>query len=95
MQAKHEPSCIKAANKKRKVFDSAKQRSEGTEVTYRQIKQAQKKVNDRTCITDVKWHLLKKSKLPVNVIARLHVPVQVYSLQKLLRIICVISIFFN
>lgn len=41
--AKHEPSCIKAANKKRKVFDSAKQRSEGTEVNYRQIKQAQKK----------------------------------------------------
>lgn len=47
LQAKHEPSCIKAANKKRKVFDSAKQRSEGTEVNYRQIKQAQKKVNDR------------------------------------------------
>eukprot|EP00105_Crassostrea_gigas_P006339 XP_011420238.1 PREDICTED: zinc finger C2HC domain-containing protein 1A isoform X2 [Crassostrea gigas] len=41
--SKHEPSCIKAANKKRKVFDSAKQRSEGTEVNYRQIKQAQKK----------------------------------------------------
>lgn len=47
LQSKHEPSCIKAANKKRKVFDSAKQRSEGTEVNYRQIKQAQKKVNDR------------------------------------------------
>lgn len=47
LQSKHEPSCIKAANKKRKVFDSAKQRSEGTEVNYRQIKQAQKKVNDQ------------------------------------------------
>nr|XP_022328325.1 zinc finger C2HC domain-containing protein 1A-like isoform X3 [Crassostrea virginica] len=41
--AKHEPSCIKAAHKKRKVFDSSKQRSEGTEITYKQIKQAQKK----------------------------------------------------
>ena len=44
LQAKHEPSCIKAAHKKRKVFDSSKQRSEGTEITYKQIKQAQKKV---------------------------------------------------
>ncbi|XP_055995805.1 zinc finger C2HC domain-containing protein 1A-like isoform X4 [Ostrea edulis] len=40
---KHEPTCIKAAHKRRKVFDSSKQRSEGTEVTHRQIKQAQKK----------------------------------------------------
>ena len=43
-QAKHEPICKKSAAKKTKVFDSAKQRAEGTEVSYKQIKQAQKKV---------------------------------------------------
>ncbi|XP_060081043.1 zinc finger C2HC domain-containing protein 1A-like [Ylistrum balloti] len=41
--AKHEPICMKQAAKKRKVFDSTKQRAEGTEVSYRQMKQAQKK----------------------------------------------------
>lgn len=41
--AKHEPICKKASAKKTKVFDSAKQRAEGTEVSYKQIKQAQKK----------------------------------------------------
>jgi len=33
MQARHEPICQKAQQKKRKVFDSAKQRAEGTEIT--------------------------------------------------------------
>ncbi|XP_062609746.1 zinc finger C2HC domain-containing protein 1A-like isoform X1 [Saccostrea cucullata] len=41
--AKHEPSCIKAARKKPKVFDSAKQRADGTDLSYKQIKQAQRK----------------------------------------------------
>ncbi|VDI49819.1 Hypothetical predicted protein [Mytilus galloprovincialis] len=42
--SKHEPICRKTAAKKPKVFDSAKQRAEGTEVSYKQIKQSQKKV---------------------------------------------------
>ncbi|KAK7091529.1 hypothetical protein V1264_009195 [Littorina saxatilis] len=43
--AKHENICKKAANssKKRKVFDSTKQRVEGTDLTLRQVKAAQKK----------------------------------------------------
>ncbi|XP_076084099.1 uncharacterized protein LOC143054891 isoform X6 [Mytilus galloprovincialis] len=41
--SKHEPICRKTAAKKPKVFDSAKQRAEGTEVSYKQIKQSQKK----------------------------------------------------
>jgi len=32
MQSRHEPICQKAQQKKRKVFDSAKQRAEGTEI---------------------------------------------------------------
>lgn len=44
MQSVHERVCTKSVSKKRKVFDSAKQRADGTDVTYRQIKQAQKKV---------------------------------------------------
>ncbi|CAG2252936.1 Zinc finger C2HC domain-containing protein 1A [Mytilus edulis] len=43
--SKHEPICRKTAAKKPKVFDSAKQRAEGTEVSYKQIKQSQKKVS--------------------------------------------------
>ncbi|XP_033726534.1 zinc finger C2HC domain-containing protein 1A-like [Pecten maximus] len=41
--AKHESICMKQAAKKRKVFDSTKQRAEGSDVSYRQMKQAQKK----------------------------------------------------
>ncbi|XP_069107062.1 zinc finger C2HC domain-containing protein 1A-like isoform X2 [Argopecten irradians] len=41
--AKHQPICAKSAKSKRKVFDSTKQRAEGTEISYRQMKQAQKK----------------------------------------------------
>ena len=44
LQAKHQGVCAKNAAKKRKVFDSSKQRAVGTDLTYRQIKQAQKKV---------------------------------------------------
>jgi len=32
MQVRHEPICQKTQQKKRKVFDSSKQRAEGTEV---------------------------------------------------------------
>ncbi|CAC5394129.1 unnamed protein product [Mytilus coruscus] len=42
--AKHEPICRKTAAKNPKVFDSAKQRAEGTEVSYKQIKESQKKI---------------------------------------------------
>ena len=42
-QVKHEKSC-KTVNKQRKVFDTAKQRAT-EELSYRQIKNAQKKVN--------------------------------------------------
>ncbi|KAL3887753.1 hypothetical protein ACJMK2_000146 [Sinanodonta woodiana] len=41
--AKHEPACKKLANPKRKVFDSSKQRADGTDLTLKQIKAAQKK----------------------------------------------------
>ncbi|KAL8589143.1 hypothetical protein ACOMHN_052481 [Nucella lapillus] len=41
--AKHENICAKNAAKKRKVFDSSKQRADGTEVTHRQLKQTKKK----------------------------------------------------
>lgn len=37
-QSRHEPICIKSGQKKRRVFDSSKQRAEGTE-----LKQFQKK----------------------------------------------------
>lgn len=40
--AKHEPTCIQNAKKKRKVFDSSKQRAT-EDLSVRQIKQAQKK----------------------------------------------------
>jgi len=32
MQVRHEPICQKSQQKKRKVFDSSKQRSEGTDI---------------------------------------------------------------
>ncbi|XP_046571980.1 zinc finger C2HC domain-containing protein 1B-like [Haliotis rubra] len=41
--AVHERICAKSAQKKRKVFDSTKQRVQGTELNLRQVKQAQKK----------------------------------------------------
>ncbi|KAL5015316.1 hypothetical protein ScPMuIL_009586 [Solemya velum] len=41
--AKHEPACIKNSKKSRKVFDSTKQRVQGTDLNLRQVKQAQKK----------------------------------------------------
>lgn len=43
-QAKHEPTCLKNSKTKRKVFDSTKQRVEGTDLNLRQVKKAQKKV---------------------------------------------------
>ena len=33
VQVRHEPICQKAQQKKRKVFESSKQRAEGTEIT--------------------------------------------------------------
>ncbi|ESO86026.1 hypothetical protein LOTGIDRAFT_167531 [Lottia gigantea] len=40
----HKKSCAKLTNKPRKVFDSTKQRAAGTEISYKQMKTAQKKV---------------------------------------------------
>jgi len=33
VQARHEPICQKSQQKKRRVFDSSKQRAEGTEIS--------------------------------------------------------------
>ncbi|XP_050415389.1 zinc finger C2HC domain-containing protein 1B isoform X2 [Patella vulgata] len=40
----HKKSCVKSANKPRKVFDSTKQRAMGTDIPLKQMKAAQKKV---------------------------------------------------
>jgi len=57
MQARHEPVCQKAQQKKRKVFDSAKQRAEGTELLA--VKKRGQPGQQNRVSVHVMFHILK------------------------------------
>jgi len=50
MQSRHEPICKKSSEKKRKVFDSSKQRADGTEIATTTKKRGQPSQQNRVSV---------------------------------------------